>query len=415
MKIMWICNFVPSFIAQQEDLPVTCMGGWVESLVKAVGSSDISVAIACFCGSTSVLQKGTAEGIAYYLIPEDDEKNLKAALRHAINEIEPDIMHVWGTEYRNALHAVKVFDNPDKTIVHIQGVCSAIALHYCNGIPYNVQIRCTLKDMLRGSNILQSKLKMKKAGDYEKEILQNVSHVIGRTEFDRACTKLMNSNIQYHYCGEALRREFLESATWNARDCEKHTVFVSQASYPVKGLHIALRGFAILKGLYPDLKVYIAGNKIEQSPILRERLRQTYYDRYILRIIMKLGLLDTIEFIGLQSGLVIAEHLRKANAYLLCSVIENSPNSLQEAMCVGTPAVVADVGGVKSFVQHEDTGLLYQCDAYYMMAYHLQRIFDDDIFAEKMAEREHNASIRFSDISAIKERMDEIYRSIYAQ
>lgn len=412
MNVLWVCNFVPSFIARQEGLPMTCMGSWVESLAKADGLHDIQVTIACFYPSIKSISKGCADRTSYYIIPEGNDNDVVLALKSVIAEVNPEVLHIWGTEYYNALLAVRAFNNPEKTVVHIQGVCSAIALHYCSGIPAREQSRSTLKDFIRKTNIKQSRQKLIQAGSWEKEIIQNVSHVIGRTEFDRACTELMNPLIIYHECGEALREEIRKASKWTVSDCEKHTVFLSQGNYPVKGLHIALHGFAMLKKMYPDLKVYVAGSQIEQPTSVSQRLRQTNYSKYILKLISRLGLENTISFIGFQDGVEIAKCLQKANAYLLCSVIENSPNSLQEAMCVGTPVVASDVGGIKNYVKHRENGLIYQHDAYYMMAYYLKNIFEDDVYSTNLSECEQKTSAMFSEVYSITRRIKEIYGDI---
>ena len=71
----------------------------------------------------------------------------------------------------------------------------------------------------------------------------------------------------------------------------------------------------------------------------------------------------------------MCEQYLKANVFVLPSAIENSPNSLGEAMMLGTPTVVSDVGGVKNMIDHEKEGYVYQPDASYMIAYYAGRFF----------------------------------------
>ena len=47
----------------------------------------------------------------------------------------------------------------------------------------------------------------------------------------------------------------------------------------------------------------------------------------------------------------------KSHMYLCPSAIENSPNSLGEAMLLGVPCVAADVGGISSIFENGKDGI----------------------------------------------------------
>ena len=55
---------------------------------------------------------------------------------------------------------------------------------------------------------------------------------------------------------------------------------------------------------------------------------------------------DKIEFLGRLSAEGMKQAYLDANVFVMPSTIENSPNSLGEAMLLGVPCVAADVGGV---------------------------------------------------------------------
>ena len=49
----------------------------------------------------------------------------------------------------------------------------------------------------------------------------------------------------------------------------------------------------------------------------------------------------------------------KCHTFICPSVLENSPNSVAEAMLLGTPVVAARVGGIPSMITDRKDGLLY--------------------------------------------------------
>lgn len=78
---------------------------------------------------------------------------------------------------------------------------------------------------------------------------------------------------------------------------------------------------------------------------------------------------DTLSMIAMQhEGIVVMEPLqqpdlwsamREATAVLNTSKSESNPNTILEAMHVGTPVIVRDIPGNTSLVQHKKTGLVF--------------------------------------------------------
>lgn len=66
-------------------------------------------------------------------------------------------------------------------------------------------------------------------------------NIIGRTEWDRLHTYYINKKRKYYFCNETLRDEFYMSE-WNNDSCKKHSIFISQGSSPIKGIHCTFLG-----------------------------------------------------------------------------------------------------------------------------------------------------------------------------
>ena len=96
------------------------------------------------------------------------------------------------------------------------------------------------------------------------------------------------------------------------------------------------------------------------------------------------GVEDKIEFLGSLSGEEMKQAFLDANVFVLPSTIENSPNSLGEAMLLGVPCVAADVGGVTTMMRHRLEGEVYPSTAPYMLAFYVENIFAQGEAAEAM-------------------------------
>ncbi len=68
----------------------------------------------------------------------------------------------------------------------------------------------------------------------------------------------------------------------------------------------------------------------------------------------------------------------KAHVFVCPSAIENSPNSVGEAMLLGMPVVASYVGGTGDLLSDKIDGFLYPFDEPYMLAGYVDRIFSDD-------------------------------------
>lgn len=133
--------------------------------------------------------------------------------------------------------------------------------------------------------------------EYISKCLTIVRHVMGRTEWDKACVKLINPNCRYHHSNETLRDQFY-SGKWSYNECTRHTIFASQALLPLKGLHILLKAAYMIKDKYPDLKIKVAGQNIVEG----NWLNGSSYGLYVGKLIREYELENSVKFIGPQNA-----------------------------------------------------------------------------------------------------------------
>ena len=389
MRVLWICNIIIPRISKAINAPIKNNGGWLTGISNSLLSDD-SISL-CMCFPFYEAIHGMVDHLEYYGFSTGNQSEIS----NIIKSFNPDIIHVWGTESEHSLSTLLAADQLgllDHTVVSIQGLRSVYSEHYYACLPNSIVNGWSIRDLLRHDNIANQKKRFKRKGISEEKALKITKHVIGRTDWDRACIERINPNVTYHFCNETLRDSFYDNAGhWDYKDCEKHSIFVSQSHYPIKGFHFMLQALQDVVKQFPDTILYTTGVSPFEHGI-KARLHKTYYNVYIGKLIKMYGLIDKVVFLGDLTEAQMCDRFLRSNVFVSCSAIENSPNSLGEAMMLGVPVVASDVGGVKNLMVHGKEGYIYPYDEPYMCAYYINKIFNDnsimDLFSK--AEYEHS-------------------------
>jgi glycosyltransferase involved in cell wall biosynthesis len=192
---------------------------------------------------------------------------------------------------------------------------------------------------------------------------------------------------------------------------QRHSIFIGNASSPRKGAHFVLHALAQLKQEYPDLKLYIAG----LPPVRGARTRWKNligYPAYLRQLIETLGLSAHVEFTGVVDAERMAQLMCNAHLLVMASVIENSPNTLGEAMILGLPVVSAYTGGAPDMAQPGEEALFYRDDDPQVLAFQIKRIFDDDDLALRLSKSAQRRALKTHDPDDNLGKMLAIYGGI---
>ena len=412
MKLLWLSDIGPSAVEYERTGRKTD-GLWMDHVLAGLRQcQDITIRTLY---AANELEEGQLdehcsyatyqEGLPYVYMAE-----LETRFKEELESFRPDVIHIWGTEYGHTLAMVNAAETAgllDRVTVHIQGLCSVYADHYAEGVPVPVCNGFTFRDFIRRDNIAQQQKKFAMRGELEVKALRKVHHIMGRTDWDEACTTQINPKVNYHFGNETLRAPFYDGQ-WSYENCQKHRIFASSCAYPVKGFHYLLEAFAEVLKAYPDATLAVTGKSVLDYP----KLRENSYQKYLAKLIRKYGLEDKVEFLGRLSAEQMKENYLKANIFAMPSTIENSPNSLGEAMLLGVPCVASDVGGITNMMTHNTEGYIYQSTAPYMLAHYIKSIFDMGAEAEQMglrakahAVKTHNPEKNLQDLLAIYEEI----------
>ena len=211
----------------------------------------------------------------------------------------------------------------------------------------------------------------------------------------------------YHFNNETLRDEFY-TGEWSLNSCEPHSLFCSQAHVPLKGLHLLLQALAIVRKRYPDVKLYVGRKDYGRIP----PLARNAYERYIHRLLRENDLYDHVVFTGSLNAQQMKERYLKSQVFVLPSSIENSPNSLGEAMLLGVPCIASDVGGVRCLMTHGVEGLIYPADDPHLLAHDICEMFAHPEKAAQMARAGREHAGKTHDAQKNLEILHQIYTEI---
>lgn len=405
MKVLWLCNILPPAIAAEMKKDTSVKEGWISgTLGKLIDENRscseeerIELAIAYPVGDpadenmTIVSLQGMA--IACYSFYEDSRQphnyslSMDRRFRSILADYKPDVVHAYGTEYPHTLAMARELKDTNKLLISLQGIISKIGDEYTADLTEDVVNARTFRDIIRKDNIAQQQAKFYERGEFEKEAIALTRHVAGRTDFDRRASLEYNPDVTYHYLGESLRDTFYQG-TWDLASCDKHTIFVSQADYTIKGFHFLLEALPEIIERYPDTRVKVGGNTIVNVEGIKNRIKLSSYGRFLRALMESYNLLNRIEFLGPMNAEEMKLQYIRCHTFVCPSVIENSPNSVGEAMLLGVPVVASRVGGIPSILHEPEEGLLFERGNSSGLADAVIRIWENDGIALEMSAAE---------------------------
>lgn len=414
MKVMWIVNTIFPKPASELGLQKSVFGGWLLGLFDELKKSkkiDQFVIVSTY--NCDKLLRFVDGNIIYYLVPcknsikyySDQQKYWK----EIVQTENPDVVHIHGTEYPHSLCFLDACGG-DNVCVSIQGLVSAYSSKYAYYAGIS-KFPITFRDFVRFDSVYQGRKKFQNRAIYEVDVLKKAKIIIGRTNWDKAHVYSITNKDNYEKCNESLRKSFYEKK-WNIDSIERHSIFVSQATYPIKGFHKVIEAACILKKRYSDLKIYVAGSPITKTETIKDKLRITGYGKYLNSLIEKNNLQDNIIFTGLLDEEQMRDRLLKSHVFVQASSIENSPNSLGEAMLLGMPCVASYVGGTADMLLDKCEGFLYPFNESEMLASYVMQLFENDELAIKFGESARSHAFKTHDVRKNASRMIEIYEKL---
>ncbi|MGA2228244.1 MAG: glycosyltransferase family 4 protein [Syntrophobacteraceae bacterium] len=406
MRVLWLS---PVLLTDRDEGGGTWLRAIAAHLLRAGGVTLGNVTAAPL--SRPIRQD--YDGINQWLVPGihnsiRNELPAEKAIRDivgAAKEFQPDIVHVWGTEYFWGLLTARKF-LPYPSLLEIQGLKGPYSRAFSGGLSFKEVVACTgVRELLRSCTILQAKKKFAEWGCIEKEIISKHSNITTQSPWVEAWVRLLNPSCNLFHTELVLRDAFYECEPWKLSG--NPVIFTSSvASVPYKGLHDAIRAVAIVRDRIPTIKLRIAGGHQKKG------IRQNGYIRWINQIIKRHDLTQNVDWLGPLSAKEIVRELAGCAAALVPSHCETYCVAFAEAMHIGAPLVTSFTGGTAWLGKDEQSALFYPAGDETMCAHQLWRLLTDPKLAESLSQKGREVALVRNDPRSIVANQLEIYRSI---
>ncbi len=413
MKILWFSSSPSNASKEFGNNHPGC--GWISALETLVVKQGIHTLGICFLNNDENLKIIKKDGVTYFGIPNKKVNGLRRILNRHLSVIEdedsspiydsilddfkPDIIHVFGTENGFGKILQQKFDN---VIFHLQGLA---APYYDVYFPPNIPKRKALfldsaRNMVRGLTYFHFYRIFKKRANREIEILKYWKNFSGRTSWDKNYVQTFNRKAKYYHCEELLREDFF-SLKWSAPLFDKsRKIVIGTTINPnvYKGLDLIYRVLPLIDEYDIIWNIFGIQEKSSFNVIVKKILGEK--------------MIDKIKFHGPVSSNDLLVKLNECHLFVHPSYIDNSPNSVCEAMLLGMPVIASSVGGIKTLIRNEDNGYLFNPYDKYDLAGVIVQLINNYPQAIEVGNRARETAIKRHNGNNILESLNKIYESV---
>ena len=408
MHIIIIASQSMPSLSKQLGQVSNVLGGWIEgSVLGLLKHTNLNISFFYPNSTKPGVLKFYWQGINTFGMSIE---TISKVVMGQLVEQPPDVIHAYGTESNFVQELLRCFPDAPK-VISVQGVMRENAKAFFKPLGNSERFNSVWMSsvaLLKNLNALS----FYKRSLVEKHALKNAQDIIGRTLMDKALSDQYGLN--YHFNNETLRPTFYDAQLWSHEMCDKHRIYVSQGSYPLKGIHILIRALAMIEDEYPNMQCRIGGEDLCKNQAITHKWGISY-SNFVIRLIEHYGLQDHVHYIGFQSEEQVINELRHANCFVMPSLMENSPNALGEAMLLGVPCIASRVGGIPTLLEEDVEGLLYTDQDVSELASKIKECFDNEILCNELSKNGRLRALKTHDIKTNALTLLDIYRTISRQ
>ena len=323
MRILWICGLpqaVRETLGDEFHGPPIHAQSWIVSHLPPVSGIDLH--IACLWPGGSARKSVSFEGATIHLLPCPRRGRAlllfqrdQSYFRKLFEELNPDVVHGWGTEDSFGLVARQLA--PRRHVIGIQGLINA----------------CRARGPLPKRTILTA------LG--ERWTLGRARTIVAESRYAIEAVRPLCPRAEFRVIEHPIRKEFLQSEPADGR----HTrmLFVGTIS-EMKGISDALRAFSSIEEPKWDLHIVGSGDLGAETRMLG--------------LADELGIRGRIRHDHNLSSREIAAAMQNSSVFLLPTRIDTGPTALKEALALGLWPVCYDNSGPGEYVRQFSYGTL---------------------------------------------------------
>ncbi|MCK6622843.1 MAG: glycosyltransferase family 4 protein [Calditrichaceae bacterium] len=379
MKALWLAPYplnrirnIPVKYRQRGEHPCT----WIVTLSDALSRlpevelhiitqrSNIAAPFHCFQDNIHFHFLKTGSTLPFlpigysWILPYDVftgfKKDRKMLLKK-IREINPDIIHVHGTETPYAISAVE------------------------SGYPHLISLQGIISRLVE----LNPSYRNKKLAMLEKEVIRRGENFVAKTDFIQRLVQEMNPTAIIYPIDNIVNPAFFRVSRNGI--AQKRIVFAGSIS-PAKGAKETLLAFAEFSNEFPDYQLDLIGGGSPQYISELKAVASTY------------NISDKIHWHGFITHQQMAEVFSKAKILVFPSQMDTSPNIVAEAMVSGLPVIATRVGGIPDMISHNQTGYLIEKPDHRLIYAALKTVLENDDLYRQISEKARStARLRFSE------------------
>lgn len=401
MKILWFSNVDIASDTMSES------GTWVMAMSRALCLLDSDIEISNISMSEVDSDRSIEGGRIRQIKIKSTSINeyLVSKVKGYIKDIQPCLLHVWGTE---SMWASFPFGTELPVLVDMQGIVSTVYDNFYGGLSASEIRSCwTLKECLKPTSSLQYARHIYKSQILrESNFIKSLNYVSVQSSWVEGHIRALNPRCKVFHTGIALRPEFYSAKKWSVNVGASPVIFsTAMMSTPLKGLHTLLRALVIIRQYFPSVILRLAG-------AIQSGIRMGGYAKLLHKYIIHNNLQNNIKFLGALDTNSLIKEYQTASVVVNPSSIESYSLVVAEAMHIGSPVVAAYVGGMAELGKNNESILYFPKEDYVTCARRIIEILENNTLSTFLSKNAIDCSCNRDSLETIASKQLHIYNSL---
>jgi glycosyltransferase involved in cell wall biosynthesis/LPS sulfotransferase NodH len=413
MRILWFTGVQLPAVTGKE----LARAGWQEGLRKALYEYHPEIHLSIASNGFEDYEPFTEENATYYSIyrtpvPDSRWKRAIKNWKHLtydreeldrsleiVEIVQPDLIFIFGTENPFGLLANRF---PVPVVISIQAVINGLVQRIFHGLSFRELMQeFFTRDTIMGEGIFHRYWQLRILSTMEQLIYNRCIVFCGRTSWDYKWLTKLNRKAIYYHIDRILAEEYYQQI-WKIEDSYQNIIFTTSSNAAFKGGITLTRALIkLVKRGRKDIQLHLAG--IHPLSVVGKNIN---------RLISKHKLQDNIKLLGRIQPNEIIQEMKQARIFVLPSHMDNSPNSLGEAMAVGLPCIASDAGGIPSMITDGENGLLYHHSDINALVMKIEELLDDPTKAERLGAKARETALERHDPEKISDITFNMYQEV---